>query len=178
MSPAYSSPRHEEARVLHLLLRPAEFEEVIRCLQPILHLGMKRPESCIFSCDQLSLKRSSGVSSLFFTSAVEFCYRNLWWLWTYLILCLPTSLISIGQSLDNPSGGIMIESGTLPKEEPLHAASMYKAACDDTNVLCMRLQTEEALHAASMSACDDTNVLLVILFRRPSSVRTWCVQPP
>ena len=39
MYPAYSSPRHKEARVLHLLLRPAEFEEVIRCLQPILHLG-------------------------------------------------------------------------------------------------------------------------------------------
>ena len=39
MSPAYSSPLHEEARVLHLLLRPAEFEEVIMCLQPILHLG-------------------------------------------------------------------------------------------------------------------------------------------
>ena len=29
----------EEARVLHLLLRPAEFEEVVRCLQPLLHLG-------------------------------------------------------------------------------------------------------------------------------------------
>ena len=30
----------EEARVQHLLLRPAEFEEVVRCLQPLLHLGI------------------------------------------------------------------------------------------------------------------------------------------
>ena len=30
----------EEARVLHLFLRPAEFEEVVRCLQPLLHIGI------------------------------------------------------------------------------------------------------------------------------------------
>ena len=61
---------HEEARVQHLLLRPAEFEDVVRCLHPLLHLGLKRPESSIFSCDQPSWKRSSGVSILFFTSAL------------------------------------------------------------------------------------------------------------
>ena len=37
----------EEARVLHLLLRPAEFEEVVRCLQPLLHLGIVLDDNAV-----------------------------------------------------------------------------------------------------------------------------------
>ena len=37
----------EEARVLHILLRPAEFEEVVRCLQPLLHLGIVLDDNAV-----------------------------------------------------------------------------------------------------------------------------------
>ena len=37
----------EEARVQHLLLRPAEFEEVVRCLQSLLHLGIVLDDNAV-----------------------------------------------------------------------------------------------------------------------------------
>ena len=37
----------EEARVLHLLLRPTEFEEVVRCLQPLLHLDIVLDDNAV-----------------------------------------------------------------------------------------------------------------------------------
>ena len=94
MSPASYSPRHEEAGVQHLLLRPAEFEEVVRCLQPLLHLGVVlgdnavdvavyRPHALHFIVDVLQCAKHSAsqggevIGYVYMATAVDRAKRLL-----------------------------------------------------------------------------------------------------